>query len=409
MRGVDSEVVELSYLTSGLPGTGGILRRSVDDFRVDEVPLYEASGEGEHVYLRIRKRGLSTFEAIRRVAHALDVPERAVGYAGLKDARAVTTQWLSVSGSDEERAAALDVPRIQVLEVRRHGNKLRAGHLRGNRFSIVVHEAAPDACERAARILDVLIAHGAPNYFGEQRFGSHGTTHRYGEAIVRRDYEAFVERVLGGDPKTERDAEMARARRLFNEGRLQDAYEAIPMRRRPEKKCLHALLRFEDPERAYFAVPKRMRQMYVSSFQSWLFNRLLDRRMPRIDRVLTGDVAYVHRTTRVFPVEDAAAEQRRCRGFEISPSGPLFGTRTPRAAGEPGRMEQELLAETGLAREDFRVGGGLNLKGLRRSLRMPLKEVALFPRDATGYRVEFELPGGCFATAVLRELVKSEV
>jgi tRNA pseudouridine13 synthase len=402
-------VVELSYLTPDLPGTGGILRQSADDFRVDEVPLYEASGEGEHVYLRIRKRGVSTFEAIRRLAQDLDVPERAIGYAGLKDARAVTTQWLSVVGTDEERVAALDVPRIEVLDVRRHGNKLRAGHLRGNRFSIVVHGAEPGAHDRAARILDVLVACGVPNYFGEQRFGSHGTTHLWGEAIVRRDYETFVKRVVGGDPKTERDPKMAHARRLFNAGRLQDAYEAIPMRRRPEKKCLHALLRFDDPERAYFAIPKRMRQMYVSSFQSWLFNRVLDRRMPGIDRVQTGDVAYVHRTTRVFPVEDAAAEQLRCRGFEISPSGPLFGTRTPQPEGEPGRLEQELLAETGLTREDFRIGGGLNLKGLRRSLRIPLKEAALSPCDATSYRVEFELPGGCFATAVLREIVKSAV
>ena len=400
--------VEFSYLTPELPGTGGILRRSIDDFRVDEVPLYEASGEGEHVYLRIRKRGVSTFEAIRRLAQELDVPERAVGYAGLKDARAVTTQWLSVCGTDEERVAALAVPRIEVLDVRRHGNKLRAGHLRGNRFSIVVHEAEPGAYDRAARILDVLVSRGVPNYFGEQRFGSHGTTHLYGEAIVRRDYETFVKRVVGGVPETERDAQMAAARRLFNAGRLQEAYEAIPMRRRAEKKCLHALLRFGDPERAHFAIPKRMRQIYVSSFQSWLFNRLLDRRMPRIDRLLSGDVAYVHRTTRVFSVEDAAAEQLLCRGFEISPSGPLFGTRTPRPEGEPGRMEQELLAETGLQRGDFRVGGGLNLKGVRRSLRIPLKEVVLTPRDATSFGVEFELPGGCFATVVLREIVKAE-
>jgi len=400
-------VVELSYLTPDLPGTGGVLRRSANDFRVDEVPLYEASGEGEHVYLRIRKRGISTFEAIRRLAQDLDVPERAIGYAGLKDARAVTTQWISVCGADEERVTTLAVPRIEVLEVRRHGNKLRAGHLRGNRFSIVVHGAVPGAYDRAARILDVLVCRGVPNYFGEQRFGSHGTTQRYGEAIVRRDYEAFVKHVVGGSPETERDTQMAAARRLFNAGRLQEAYEAIPMRRRAEKKCLHAFLRFDDPERACFAIPKRMRQMYVSSFQSWLFNRLLDRRMPGIDRLLPGDVAYVHRTTRVFFVEDAAAEQRRCRGFEISPSGPLFGTRTPQPGGEPGRMEHELLAETGLQREDFQVGGGLNLKGLRRSLRIPLKEVALTLRDASSFLVEFELPGGCFATAVMREIVKS--
>ncbi|MHC4547675.1 MAG: tRNA pseudouridine(13) synthase TruD [Planctomycetota bacterium] len=396
----------LSYLTRDLPGTGGMLRKSVEDFRVDEIPLYHPGGEGEHLYLRVRKRGISTFEAIRRVATAIGVSEREIGYAGLKDARSVSTQWLSIRGADEERVRGIEVPRLEILQLSLHGNKLRIGHLRANRFAIVVREAARGADERAAAILDVLVSRGAPNYFGAQRFGSRGTTHLYGEAIVRRDPETFVKRILGGPPGKEKDPQMIAARQLFDDGRLQEAYEATPTRRRAEKKCLHALLRFGDPERAYFAIPRRLRQMYVSSFQSWLFNRILARRLPAIDRLLPGDIAYVHRTTRIFAVFDVAAEQPRCRAFEISPSGPLFGTRTPLAEGEVGARERELLAETGLKLEDFAVGGGMSFKGLRRSLRIPLREVVLTPLDDRSFRLEFEAPGGCFATSVLREIMK---
>jgi tRNA pseudouridine13 synthase len=401
--------MDLAYLTADLPGSGGVIRKKPEDFEVTEIPLYEASGEGEFLFLRVRKRGMGTFEAVRRLAQALRIPEREIGYAGLKDARAVTTQWISVPGGIADRVEALALPGITVLEARRHGNKLRIGHLRGNRFSIVVRGAPADGLERAADVLDVLLRRGAPNYFGEQRFGARGASHLYGEAILRRDYDTFLKRFLGGPPAGERDPRILKSREAFEAGRIREAYDLMPMNRRSEKKCLHGLLRFKDPERACMAIPKRMRQMYVSSFQSALYNRALEQRIRGVDRLEDGDLAFVHRSYRVFPVADAASEQDRCTAFEISPSGPIFGTRTPLPEGAPGALERALLAESGLKVEDFAPQGGLRFDGSRRPLRIPIKEAVLADAGNGAFRVDFVLPSGSFATAVMREILKEDV
>ncbi|MHC4341619.1 MAG: tRNA pseudouridine(13) synthase TruD [Planctomycetota bacterium] len=399
--------MRLPYMTEGVEGTGGMLRRFPEDFRVDEVPLYRACGEGEHVYVRLWKRGLATFEAVRRLAQSLQIREHAISYAGLKDARAVTTQWISVEGVSEEAVNALRAEKMAILEVRRHTNKLRIGHLLANRFSIVVRNARPGSFEQAKEILDLLARRGVPNYFGEQRFGSRLSSYRCGEAIVKKDYETFVKELLGGPSDREWDPYLKEARRLFDEGKLNEAYEEMPTRHRTEKKALHALIRFGDPERAFFAVPKRMRQMFLSSYQSHLFNRILRDRAAEIDRMQEGDLAYLHRNGAVFRVTDAAEAQRRCDAFEISPSGPIFGTHCPLAEEEPGRAERVALAETGLGQEDFDVGGGLRARGKRRSLRIPLRDIASESLEETAYRVEFTLPPGCFATVVMREILKS--
>ncbi len=401
--------MDLGYLTADLPGSGGTIRKTPEDFEVTEIPLYGTCGEGEFLYLLVRKRGMGTFEAVRRLGEALQVPEREIGYAGLKDARAVTTQWLSVPAACEVRARALNLDGIHVLAARRHGNKLRIGHLRGNRFSIVVRGAPPGGAERAAAVLDILLRRGAPNYFGEQRFGARGASHLYGESILRRDYDTFLKRFLGGPAGGERDPRIIASRTAFDEGRFEEAFEAMPTRRRAEKKCLHALLRFRDAERACMAIPKRMRQMYVSSFQSALFNQALERRVLAIDRLEDGDLAFVHRSYRFFPVPEAAKEQARCTAFEISPSGPIFGSRTPLPGGAPGAMETAILEESGLDLSHFEPHGGLRFDGARRSLRIAIKEAVLAPLDRHAFRVDFVLPSGSFATAVLREIVKAPV
>jgi len=399
---------EIPYLTGDLPGTGGALKYAPEDFRVDEIPLYAPCGEGEHLYLKIRKQGLATLEALRRIAKALKVSEREMGYAGLKDARAVATQWLSARGVDLDPEAAGGIAGVEILEASRHTNKLRTGHLVGNRFTIVLRGVAKEALHRARAVLEVLVRRGAPNYFGEQRFGIRGEGHRCGEAILRRDYEAFVRHLVGGPPGQERDPYLVRARRLFDAGKLEKALHAMPVRRRPEKKCLHALIRFKDPERAYYAVPVRMRQLYASAYQSWLFNKVLARRVEDLDRIQEGDIAYLHRNGAVFLVVDPQAEQARCKAFEISPSAPLFGSRTLLAEGEPGEIEREIFAETGLTMEDFDVGGGIRIRGVRRALRIPLREVSLEARGPRALEIRFALPRGCYATSVLREVMKAQ-
>jgi tRNA pseudouridine13 synthase len=255
----------------------------------------------------------------------------------------------------------------------------------------------------------VLLRRGAPNYFGEQRFGVRGCTHLYGEALLKRDHAGFVRLLLGGDAGVERDPRLVEARRLYDEGRVAQAYEAMPTAHRAEKKCLHALLRFGSTERACASVPKRMRQMYVSAYQSALFNRLAAERVPRLDALERGDLAFLHRTTRVFRVEDPAAEQPRCTAFEISPTAPIFGTRSPLADGAVGEAERRVLAESAIPQEAFAMGSGLAFKGQRRPVRIPIREFSVDEGPAPGtLRFEFVLPSGCFATCVMREITKSD-
>ena len=184
----------------------------------------------------------------------------------------------------------------------------------------------------------------------------------------------------------------------------------MPIRQRSEKKALHALLRFKDYERAYFAVPKRMRQMLLSSYQSHLFNEVLSRRVREIDRIETGDLALLHRNGAVFPVveEELAAAERRCAAYEISPSGPIMGTKSLLAAGRPGEIEQAVMDEAGVSRPDFDVGGGLKAAGNRRSLRLPLRDLAYGRTGRHAYWLEFSLPPGSYATCVLREIMKTD-
>src|SRR4051812_35491976 len=122
-----------SYLTSNISGTGGIIKSSADDFVVEEIPAYEPCGSGEHCYLRIEKRGIPTLEAIRRVAAGLRISEREIGYAGMKDSTGVTRQTISVQHVSPEKIAALKPEGITILAAVRHTNKLRLGHLKGNR------------------------------------------------------------------------------------------------------------------------------------------------------------------------------------------------------------------------------------------------------------------------------------
>jgi tRNA pseudouridine13 synthase len=286
---------------------------------------------------------------------------------------------------------------------------LRLGHLRGNRFDLVVRDAEPGTLPRAREILEVLLRRGVPNYYGEQRFGARADGQLYGRDLLKRDYSSFLKRLLGGPPGGTLDPRVLEARRLFDEGRLQEAYAAMPIRHRAEKKALGALIRFGDEETAVRAIPKRIRQIYASSFQSWLFNGTVAQRIDRLDRLMEGDLAYLHRSRRVFPVEDAAAEQARCDAFEISPSGPMFGSRMTPAAGEPGRIEQALLDASGITPEQFHTDQGIKLKGLRRPLRIAIRDVSLEAVDETSYRVRFTLPSGSFATIVMAELLKTEV
>jgi tRNA pseudouridine13 synthase len=326
---------------------------SPERFIVEEIPAYTPSGEGTHTFLWIEKRGLTTFDAIARFAKAFAVPARDIGYAGLKDKQATTRQWLSVPGLDPERARAIpgdDTARV--LEAARHGNKLRLGHLRGNRFEVVLAGPATDAELATLRTrFASLSARGVPNRYGEQRFG----------------------------------ADTANATRGL------------------------ALLRGERQER-----DKRKRRLFLSAVQSAVFNRALELRATRgaLTDVLLGDVLKKTETGGLFTSTDPAVDQQRVAAGELIPTGPMPGGREIEPPpGSPARaLEDEAIAAVGATREDF-ARAGRELPGARRPVLLALADTAIADEpitdgEARAVRLRFTLPAGGYATVVVAALTQ---
>ena len=192
----------LPYLTSDFAGVGGVIKQRNEDFFVQEIPLYEPSGEGEHVYCEIQKIGVTTFDAIHLLGRALNVSSREIGYAGMKDAHAITRQIFSISGTTPEAVMGLHLPGITVQWAARHINKLRLGHLSGNRFAIKIREVNPTDVVKIKPVLAVIEKRGMPNFFGEQRFGRRNNNDLLGAALVRGDNEAVLKYLLGSPDAT---------------------------------------------------------------------------------------------------------------------------------------------------------------------------------------------------------------
>ena len=331
-------------LTAGLPGTGGILRVTPDDFEVEEIPAYVPSGQGEHLFLWIEKVGIDTPEAAFRIASALGLHLADVSWAGLKDRIARTRQWLSVPARAEAALGSL-VPRpeLRLLAHARHGNKLRVGHLRGNRFRIRIRDAVRPGA--AGPVMERLVAQGLPNAFGEQRFGR-GDTALRGRALVRGE-------------------------------------------RLPQKPGA-----FE-------------RKLYVSAYQAQLFNRMLEARLRDgvLRRALAGDLMRKTDSGGLFVCREPEVDQPRVDRGEIVATGPIFGWKMQRPAGDVDVAEQAVLASEELTLDSFRRLGSI-AEGTRRPFAVPVTD-AQWSAEGSTVELSFGLPAGSYATVLLDEVVKS--
>ncbi|KFA89987.1 tRNA pseudouridine(13) synthase TruD [Archangium violaceum] len=334
---------ERPRLTEDVPGCGGAFKLVPEDFEVEELPAYPPSGEGEHLYLWLEKRGRDTREVVKALASALGVDEGDVGVAGMKDRQAITRQLLSVPAKGEARLPEFSLEGVSVLWSRRHGNKLRTGHLKGNRFRLRLRGVKDVGAARES--FTRLSARGVPNYFGDQRFGREGDNADFGRLLV-----------LG---------------------------QRLP--RRPDK--------FQ-------------RKLYLSAFQSRLFNRaLVDRlRAGTFDTALLGDVLRKEDSGGLFVCEAPEVDGPRAASFEVSPAGPLFGPKMTAAAHAVAEAEAKLLADEGVTLDDFRRGGD-ETQGGRRPYRVRLGNPSL-EVDGEDLVLTFELPKGSYATEVLHELLK---
>ena len=402
----------LPYLTPDFAGIGGVIKQRPEDFFVQEVPLYEPSGEGEHVYAEVQKVGLTTFEAIHRLANRLNVPPRDIGYAGMKDAHAVTRQVFSIAGTTPEAVMSAQIDGLTVQWAARHGNKLRLGHLAGNRFAIKVREVDATDVVKIGPVLDTIRQRGLPNFFGEQRFGRRNNNDRLGAALIRSDNEAVLHLLLGSPDAELDDGRTVEARRAFDRRDNNEAMRLWPRTGGLERRVLARLMKTHRPSAAIHAIDEKIRRIWVAAVQSRLFNEVLALRIHTLDQLMDGDLAYKHDNGACFHVESAAAEQPRCESFEISPTGPLVGYRMTLPEGEPLRVEREAMTAVNLTPDVFKQSGKLRVKGARRPLRVRPTDVELAGGvDQFGpyVSVAFTLPAGAFATVLMRELMKAEV
>lgn len=345
----------LPLLTADLPGTGGTIKVTPEDFVVDEVPAYVPSGTGQHLYLWIEKCQLTTNDVAHMLARCLGVNERDIGYAGQKDRHALTRQWFSVATNKDD--LRLDDDRARVLTASRHGNKLRLGHSKGNRFTLVLRGVEPSAEARAQAIFARLAATGLPNFFGPQRFGRNHDNAALGAALLG----------LGEHPDAKRASRDRHTRRLA-----------------------------------------------LSALQSELFNRCLTERITDglWDRVIAGDVLQ-RRGGGSFTTTDVALDTERLIKGEVDVTGPMPGPRErPEAQGEAREREDRVLAAAGIPRDAF-VNGRGEAEGARRSYRIPLVDVIVRALDAnendTALELTFALPPGSYATRVVAELTKTTI
>ena len=337
---------DLPYLTS-TAGIGGQLKRAPEDFVVEEVPLYEASGEGSHVFLYVEKRDLSTPFLVTKIADALAINPNHIGVAGRKDRFAVTRQYLSLPDEDyeDDRLLNLEIEGGKVLSCQRHSNKLKTGHLKANRFDIIVRDVTDDAYAIAQETAGQLEQHGFANWYGEQRFGNQDDTDDFGFRLLR-----------GVKP-----------------GRVSKTK-----------------LRF-----ALSAAQSRM-------FNDWLADRMED---GLVDQVIEGDVMQFQTTRATFMAEDLATEQKRFDDGEIVPTGPIFGPKMVVAEGVAGEREAAILARFELDIEAFSQYRKLTA-GTRRRMMIHSTDFSVEPIEG-GLRFKFELPSGVYATTLLDEFMKS--
>ena len=359
------------------PKTSTTFKIEPEDFIVEELPLYEPSRAGTHTFFAIRKRNLSTLEAINRIARVLQVPTRDFGYAGLKDKNAVTTQTLSVEGVLPERVLRIEDPAIEVLWAEQHAHKLRVGHLRGNRFEITVRDVPQNCLSTIKTSMERLATEGVPNRFGVQRFGNRNDSHLIGQALMKSEWETVVRYMLADNTPQTNDV----ARRMQRE------------------------LARKSAEKVVMCIPHRLRKLLLSAYQAYLFNCILDKRLPHLGKLLNGDIAVKHSNGAPFLVTNASIEQQRADALEISPSGPIFGHKMRLPANDVLTLETSLLADEELGLKMFRRVVGIRLPGARRPLRMPLICHEVSTVGTVGIHFKFTLPAGGYATVVLEEVL----
>ena len=406
------------------PGIGGRIKRRISDFIVQEVSkegkvwearafsgdakaeLEKAWPEGlapegrEQLHVTLEKFNMDTNFAIQRIARALGTSRKRVGYAGMKDKRAITCQRISIWQPDVERLKRLDSRYLDLREAEWREERIELGDLWGNDFNITVRDLGGTREELQQTISDCFeqMKGGIPNFFGEQRFGGlRQTSHRVGREFVKGSIENGVMLYLTATaPGEEEDVALAR-KNLAETRDFSRASNEFPVKYRYERAIIHHLCKYpRDFVGAFKKLPKALTYMFTHAYQSYLFNQVLERR--------------VKEGLGLQPVEGDVLEDGVV-------AAPLFGFESKLAEGKPGEIERKVLEEEGTKPEDFKIKAYAEL-----SSRGARKKAVLFPENLRlieiaedefypgrlKARIGFRLTKGNYATTVLAELMKAE-
>lgn len=323
----------------------GQLREKAVYFEVEELLPFSPEGEGSHVWLYVQKTDTNTDWLAQEIARFAGVSPVAVGYAGLKDRHAVTSQWFSVNlqGLPEPDWLAFENDQIKILKAVRHSKKLKRGALAGNRFRLRLTNITGDPAIWESN-LQTIASQGVPNFFAEQRFGHYGNN-------------------------------LKKAEQWFSQG--------------------------VEPRK------RNQRSMIISAARSWLFNLVLAERIKRHNwnQMLSGDVMLLAGTRASYFVADTMDTEleQRIREMDIHPTGPLWGKGDAISQAETLALEQLVLADWSDWQHELEK---LGLKQERRALRLFLQNMKWQFINSTSLLLEFELGPGSYATAVLRELAE---
>jgi len=340
-------------------------KQSANDFVVDEIPLYPFSQEGEHLVLHVRKKNLSTNELISLIASYLGIKQKEIGYAGLKDKHALTYQYISLHKKYEKQMEQFEHPQVKILSKTYHNNKIRMGHLKGNKFFIRVKKVNPTDAKKIDEVLLHVEQNGLPNFFGYQRFGNDGDNHIQGELIAKGKKK---ER----NPKIRKFLVSAYQSHLFNLwlskrielGKLVDNFSVSE---------LETLLNLPKEEIKHL------------------------KNQPQPFKLFFGDVMQHYPYGRLFWYEHSQEDLQRFFNRDISVTGLLSGKKVKHAQGYAREIEKSF-------DEEIQADGGRRYAWI-----FPEEISGKYIENEAWYEFGFTLPKGSYATVFLEEIAKQEI
>ena len=419
------EIGKERYLSNS-KGIGGKLRKKPEDFRVEEIISTndkkhwiwsKENNNGKHSIVKITANNWDTHVLVKELSKRLGIGQKAIGFAGTKDKRAVTTQYFSLMAK-EEIINKIKLENIKIKFCHRTIKPIRLGNLVGNKFTIKISDIKCDKND-IEKNLDEL-SEGFPNYFGIQRFGAvRPITHLIGEKIVKNNCKGAV-----WDYLTEGDKEFTGfeiRKKLKKTRNLDSALIDYPRSMLFERQMIGYLTRNkEDYIGALRQLPESLSKMFVHAYQSSMFNQMIDMRikegislhLPLIgDNVIPIDIYGGPDQRRIIEVTEYNQKklEKRCKEGKAWVVGLLPGLKSEYTKGFQGELERFIMKKENVDFKDFKIEGASELTslGMYRPLSQKINNLKWEIDKEKCPVFDFWLHKGTYATSLLREIMKS--